>query len=325
MPTQNGPKIAVNTFVWYSPLTDRKLAELIPRLASWGYDAVELAVEEPGSLDFKAAAVLLAEHGITPVIGAVLPPGRELVAAPAETVRTTQHYLRQCVDAAVTVGANRVIGPMYAGVGRTWRLEPQERTALMAELREALRPVADYAGNHSVCLGLEPLNRYETSVLNTVAQAWDVIEELPAEGIGLAPDVYHMNIEEKSIPAAIRSIGPRLVHLQVCANDRGTPGEDSLDWPGIRRALVAAAFHGIVGIESFTPDNKVIATAASIWRPLAESPDRLAIDGLHFLRNWTADWERIKADLPARCDGFGELASEITKLARSPWARLPEL
>ena len=298
MPTQNGPKIAVNTFVWYSPLTDENLAELVPRLASWGYDAVELAVEEPDSLDFQAAAELLSEHGITPVVGAVLPPGREVVAAPPETVAATQHYLRQCVDAAATVGANRVIGPMYAGVGRTWRVDQQERAALMAELREALRPVAEYAGNHGVCLGLEPLNRYETSVLNTVAQAWDVIEELPAEGIGLAPDVYHMNIEEKSIPAALRSIGPRLVHLQVCANDRGTPGEDSLDWAGIRHALLDVAFDGIVGIESFTPDNKIIATAASIWRPLAASPDRLAIDGLHFLRNWTADWERDKGGSP---------------------------
>jgi D-psicose/D-tagatose/L-ribulose 3-epimerase len=290
MSTTNRPKLAVNTFVWYSPLTDQTLAELIPRLAGWGYDAVELAVEDPDRLDFAAAAVLLEKHGITPVIGAVLPPGRELVAAPAETVRATQRYLQRCVDAAATIGANRVIGPMYAGVGRTWRLEPPEHAALLTELREALRPVADYAGQHGVCLGLEPLNRYETSVLNTVAQAWDVIDGLPAEAIGLAPDVYHMNIEEKNIPAALRSAGPRLVHLQVCANDRGTPGEDSLDWNGIRQALVDVAFKGIVGIESFTPDNEVIATAASIWRPLAESPDRLAVDGLHFLRTWTADW-----------------------------------
>ncbi len=70
----------------------------------------------------------------------------------------------------------------------------------------------------------------------------------------------------------------------MCANDRGAPGADHLDWPGIVAALDAAGYTGPLVIESFTADNATIATAASIWRPLAASQDAIAVDGLAFLR-----------------------------------------
>jgi D-psicose/D-tagatose/L-ribulose 3-epimerase len=72
--------------------------------------------------------------------------------------------------------------------------------------------------------------------------------------------------------------------VQVCANDRGAPGADHLDWPGILGALDAVGYAGPLVIESFTAENATIATAASIWRPLARSQDALATDGLEFLR-----------------------------------------
>lgn len=78
------------------------------------------------------------------------------------------------------------------------------------------------------------------------------------------------------------------MHLHVCANDRGAPGNDHLDWEGIRNALIEIEFAGMLGIESFTADNASIATAASIWRPLAASQDALAQQGLAFLQSWRA-------------------------------------
>ncbi|WP_232827691.1 sugar phosphate isomerase/epimerase family protein, partial [Jiangella endophytica] len=78
---------------------------------------------------------------------------------------------------------------------------------------------------------------------------------------------FHMNIEERSITEAIRRAAGRIAHVQVCANDRGAPGADHLNWPGIVAALDAAGYSGPLVIESFTGDNATIATAASIWRP----------------------------------------------------------
>lgn len=282
--------IAVNTFVWHSPLSDALLAETLPKLAAWGFDAVELPLENPGDWDPGRAADLLAEHGIGNVVGAVFGPGRELAAADAGVVEETKAYLRAAVDVAVRQDAPLVIGPMYTSVGRTWRMSGAERAAVLTQLRVALAECAAYAGEHGVALAVEPLNRYETSLLTTTAQVMEVIEPLPAEAIGVNLDTYHMNIEERDLDAAFATAGERLLHLQVCGNDRGAPGHDLQDWDAIRRALVAVGYRGMLGIESFTADNATIATAASIWRPLAESQDTLAVDGLAFLREWRAGW-----------------------------------
>jgi D-psicose/D-tagatose/L-ribulose 3-epimerase len=284
------PLLGINTFVWHSPINTGQLADVARRIAGWGYDAIEIPLENEGDWDPDAARELFDGLGLKPVVGAVMPPGRELAAAPEDVVADTQRYLRHCVDVAATIGARSVIGPMYTSVGRTWRLTEADRAATMLSLREALRPIANHAGEHGVRLGVEPLNRYETSVLNTTAQALDLIEGLPSTCVGLNLDTYHMNIEEKAIPGALRDAGDRLIHLHACGVDRGAPGQDHTDWDGIRAALLDIRFDGVLGIESFTPDNETIATAASIWRPLAPSPDALAQQGLRFLQGWRADW-----------------------------------
>jgi D-psicose/D-tagatose/L-ribulose 3-epimerase len=285
-----GAPIGVNTFVWCSPLNPEWLSRLVPAISGWGFEAIELPLEEIGDWDTPETGRLLADHSLEPIVCAVMPPGRNLIACSDEERARTSDYLRSCIDAAVTIGSPRVVGPMYAAVGRTWRMDADARAHHMRDLREALRPIADHAGEKGIQLGIEPLNRYETSVLNTTDQVLDVIEGLPSESVGLNLDVYHMNIEEKDPPSAIRAAGSRLVHLQVCGNDRGTPGQDHLDWTALGEALADVGYQGVLGIESFTADNKTIATAASIWRPLAESQDALATDGLAFLRSWRETW-----------------------------------
>jgi D-psicose/D-tagatose/L-ribulose 3-epimerase len=289
LPTR--PAIGANTWIWVSPLTDRDLATLAPRIAGWGFDVVELPVEEVGDWDPSRTADLLAGLGLRATVCAVMPPGRELVAAPADVVAATQDYLRRCVDLAAAVGSGVVAGPMYASVGRTWRLSPTERSAAANELRTALAPVADHAGARGVRLGVEPLNRYETSLVNTVQQGLEMIEGLPRDAVGLALDTYHLNIEEQDPAAAVRAAGEagRLAHVQVCANDRGAPGADHVDWVALRDALRDVGYPGPLCIESFTADNATIATAASIWRPLARSQDAIATDGLAFLRSLFSD------------------------------------
>jgi D-psicose/D-tagatose/L-ribulose 3-epimerase len=213
-------------------------------------------------------------------------PGRELCGgADPQTVATTQAFLRECLGIAALLGAPCIAGPIYASVGRTWRVTADERRALYAELRSNLEPLAHEGAELGVKLALEPLVRYETSVINTVEQALEAIDGLPAEGVGLLFDTYHGNIEEQDTAAALRACGDRLAHFHASANDRGAPGTDNIDWPAVRDALVATGYDGPAVIESFTAENETIATAASIWRPLAESQDAIAVDGLKFLRS----------------------------------------
>jgi D-psicose/D-tagatose/L-ribulose 3-epimerase len=222
-------------------------------------------------------------------------PGRDLVAAPPEQVRSTQDYLRSCIDLAHGIGAAAVCGPFTASTGRVWRMGTLEREAAYDELRTHLAPVVEHAAEAGVRIGVEPLNRYETSLVNTVAQGLAALGPLldthggPGGAVGLALDTYHLNIEERSSADAVRAAGDHLVHVQVCGSDRGAPGGDQTDWPALLSALDEVGYAGPLVLESFTADNASIATAASIWRPLAPTQDDLARDGLAFLRRLTGD------------------------------------
>ena len=175
-------------------------------------------------------------------------------------------------------------GPAYTSVGRTWRLAPDERERLLDDVAAALAPVAEYAGERGVRIAIEPLNRFETSLINTVAQGLELIERVGSPSVGLAYDTFHANIEEKDLGASLRATGDHLAHVQVCGNDRGAPGNDHIDWIAVRDALADVGYSGPICIESFTADNEIIATAASIWRSFEGTQDAIAVDGLRFLR-----------------------------------------
>jgi D-psicose/D-tagatose/L-ribulose 3-epimerase len=282
--------IGVNTFVWYSPLTDEGLRTIIPRVADWGFETIELVLENPGDWSPELAANLVREHGLNPAVSAVVPPGRNIVAASDEEIARTQDFYKHCVEVATIVGAAIVGGPMYTAVGRTWRLTADERKAYLRDYAENMKPVADAAGDAGVLLAVEALNRYETSFINTTEQLLEAIEPLPEESVGLLFDTYHANIEEKDPAAGLRMAAPRLKAMQVCANDRGIPGEDHIDWAAYGAVLRDIDYQGAMSIETFTPENEIIATAASIWRQLAPSPDALAEQGLAFLKQWRSTW-----------------------------------
>lgn len=279
--------IGVNTWVWTSPLTDADVPVLLPKVAAMGFDAVELPLESLGDLDADGVRDVLAETGLTPYVVGAMAPGRDLVAADPDAVARTQDYLRGCVDLAARIGAGSVCGPFYAATGRVWRMTADERAKAYDEWREHLAPVVDHAGDRGIRLGIEPLNRYETSLVNTVEQALTGLDGLVGPALGLALDTYHLNIEERSSADAVRLAGEHLVHVQVSGSDRGAPGGDQTDWPALVAALDDVGYAGALNIESFTADNAAIATAASIWRPLATTQDDLAREGLAFLRRLT--------------------------------------
>src|SRR5690606_25543930 len=135
-----------------------------------------------------------------------------------------------------------------------------------------------------VTLGLEPLNRFETDMINTVDQAITLVDTVGNDRLKIVLDTFHSNIEEKDIPASILKLGDRLVHVQANENDRGTPGTGHLDWIGIRDSLRAIGYRGSLVIETFGAPSKELARAASIWRPLANSADELAEEGFAFLK-----------------------------------------
>lgn len=103
---------------------------------------------------------------------------------------------------------------------------------------------------------------------------------VPSDRVGAANvdfllDTFHMNIEEKDIPAAIRNAGSRVFHFHACENDRGMPGTGHVEWQEAVSALRAIRYEGPVVIEAFTAEITEIARAVSLWRPLAPDQDSL--------------------------------------------------
>lgn len=275
--------LGVNTWVWTSPLDDASLERLAHHVAKMGFDVIELPLENAGDWDAARAADVLAEVGLTAVVVGAMGPGRSLLDG-AGDVEATLDYLRTCVATAARLGAHTVAGPFYAPTGLTWRMSAEERAAAGRQLRARLGRLAEDAAERSVAIGVEPLNRYETSVMNTVEQGLELLAGALGPALGLALDTYHLGIEEKRPVDAIRLADGAVVHVQVCGSDRGAVGDDHTPWPEVLDALDDIGYAGPLVLESFTGENATIAVAASIWRPLAASQDELALRSLAHLR-----------------------------------------
>ncbi len=276
--------IGASSYIWVSPFTTNKIDQLA-HAKELGFDVYEIAVEEPDSIDDAKVLAEAQRTGIAVHVCGAYGETRDISSDVPEYRENGMAYGKRLIDMASALNSPYVAGPMYAAVGRTRLASKDEKQRQMKLASENMKKLADYAAKKGVKLAIEPLNRFETDFINTVEQGLSFLDTVGFDNVGFLLDTFHMNIEEKSLPDAIRMAKGKIFDFHACANDRGTPGEDNLDWDAIRSALIDADYSGPVVIESFTPEIKEIAKAVSLWRPLAESPDCLARNGLHFLRS----------------------------------------
>jgi D-psicose/D-tagatose/L-ribulose 3-epimerase len=281
-------KFGVNSFVWVSPCTTEAVKELAPKVKRMGFDAFEIACENPTLLDIRDIKEGLRENGLDGIICGVFGPDRNLCSFDQNIRQNAREYITWLVDAAAQLGSPVVAGPMYSAVGKE-HLENRESRARERDLAvSGIRELADYADGKEVRLALEVLNRFETDMLNTVEQGIEFIRDVGRENVGLHLDTFHMHLEEKSSPEAIRMAGEKIFHFHACENDRGVPGTGQVHWQEIAAALKHTNYQGPVVIESFTSEVKEIARAVNIWRKIAPSQDAIAQQGLDFLRGLLA-------------------------------------
>ena len=279
-------KYGLSSLTWISPFTNSNF-DLLKKASDMGFEIWEICVEDPDALNDLAGLKKAAKEAkiSVPLCGA-FGPDRDVSADDAEIREKGVAYLKTLIDMTNSLEEPYVMGPMYSAVGKTRRLTDAQKAEQTKWALESIGHCAVYAKEKGVKLAIEPLNRFETDFMNTADQGLDFLKKLNMDNTGIYLDTFHMNIEEKSLPNAIRKAGDLLMGLHACGNDRGTPGEDgSVDWKGIKEALTDIKFDGPMVIESFTPDCVEIATAASIWRKLAASPETLASDGIKFLKS----------------------------------------
>lgn len=276
-------RLGINTFLFTSPFTD-KSTKLFPTFKKWGFESVEIPIEDPSHITPAKVKAELDKLGL--VCGSVcacMGPDRDLRGTP-EAQQTGLKYLMAIIDQAAELGAHTVVGPVYSAVGRADAVPPQEYKKQWKTVVGHLKKVCKYAQSKGIVISLEPLNRFETDFINTVDQAMQMVKDVGSPALGLHLDTFHMNIEQKNQAAAIKKAGMLITHFHACGSDRGTPGGDHIDWPNIIKALKAVKYDADVVIESFTTDVKVIAKAAAIWRKIEPSNQDIAVKGIKFLK-----------------------------------------
>ncbi|REA62446.1 sugar phosphate isomerase/epimerase [Dyadobacter luteus] len=277
-------QFGINTYLFSSPFTNESVS-FFPLFKSWGFDFVEIAVEDPSHIDPVFVRAELDKHELTcRSVCAATGPGRDLRGNRKEQV-TSIEYVQALIDIAPMLGSDLVAGPIYSSVGRAEMVPADERRKQWSLVVENLKNLCKYASDRNVRLAIEPLNRYETDFINTCAQALKMIEEVGSDALYVHLDAFHMNLEEKDPALAITRAAGRLALLHASGSDRGTPGGDQINWDRIFVALDKINYQGDIVIESFTPEVKVIAKAASIWREIEPSKEAIVTDGLAFLRS----------------------------------------
>ncbi len=278
-------KFGLNTLLYSAQFTVNDLP-LVDKVAALGYDGVEIPFIELDSLDPAATRRGLEAAGMGATACAVLVPGTSLISDDAAERAAGVERLRRCVALAAEMGAEAVVGPLYAPVGQLagrGRTEEEWKRAV-----EGLRAAAEAAGEAGIFLAIEPLNRFETYFLNTAADALRLVEEVGHPALKVQVDTFHAHIEEDDTAAAIRTLGDRLGHFHASESNRGTPGTGQVHWETALGALRETGYQGWVTIESFATGIVDLCRAACIWRPIYESADQLARQGLAFLREHLA-------------------------------------
>lgn len=281
-------KFGVSTWLWTSPFNTGEAAALFEKIRNTGYDMVEIAVEDPGLIDVEVIREELEKNGLKAVICGAFGPTRDLSSEDRSLQENGLNYIQQCLDIASGVGAGFVAGPMYSAVGKARMIPPEQRKAEWDRAVENLRIACKMAGERGLELALEPLNRFETDLVNNVDDLLRMIGDIAHPAAKILLDGFHMNIEEPDAEKAIRAAGDKLIHVQVSENYRGTPGTGQTNWDAYLRGLQAIHYQGCVSIESFTPDNKELAGAVCIWRKFTPDQDVFAREGLAFLKQWAA-------------------------------------
>jgi D-psicose/D-tagatose/L-ribulose 3-epimerase len=272
--------IGIEVFYFLDRWSDDQAA-VFGRVADAGYDGAEISFVAGRDIDtkriFRAAAAaeiqIVCSTGLT----------RELdISSPVAEVREAgKLHLRRCLDAAAELGSPVLGGVTYA----PWMVFPdgdlddnRKRSA------ECLHAIAEDAADLGVDICLEVVNRFETSMFNTVADCLAFIDAIDHQSVKVEVDTFHMNMEEDDLAAAVRQATGRLGHVQVAANNRRAPQFGHIDWAAFRAALDSIGYDRWVVFETFP--NPAVETGRSTyaWRSLADDLDLEARDAASFIK-----------------------------------------
>lgn len=220
------------------------------RAAELGFDAVEIFAPGPTAVAPQELSQLCAKHNLqVAAVGTgagLVKHGLSLTDADATRRQAARDFVRSMIDFGGPMAAPAIIGSMQGKWGGDI-----SRDAALQLLAEALDELGAYAERHGVPLIYEPLNRYETNLIMTMADGAGYLQSLKTKNVRLLADLFHMNIEEASVADALRAAGSHIGHVHFVDSNRQAAGLGHTDFAPIAAALKEIGFSGYVSAEAF--------------------------------------------------------------------------
>ena len=223
-------KLGINLWNWALGLSDA-CCGLPTKAAKMGFTALELPMTQPTISPTLRDEVRAS--GLEVSLCAAMGAGRDLSSFDADVRTSTMQYLTDCLQTGATLGAVVLAGPLYAGGGKRHTLPPAEAAREWELAVTGLQELSRRAEECGIRLALEPLNRYRTSVINTVEQLLPMLEDIGCDNVGIHYDTYHACLEEADLLASLETAlkSGRVTHFHACANNRGAPGDGPDSYP----------------------------------------------------------------------------------------------
>jgi sugar phosphate isomerase/epimerase len=252
------PSLAGGPWIYWD-----KLETSIAKAAELGFDAVELFTASPDAVDSDELFGFLEKYQIALAAvgtgaGKVL-RGLYLTSSDKKTRRKACDFIAEMITFGAHFGAPAIIGSMQGNIEKGI-----ERAQAIEWLCEGLRIVGQKAADLGVDLIFEPLNRYETNMINTLGDGVKLLESLKIDNVYLLADLFHMNIEEQSIPNSICQTGDKIGHVHFADSNRRPAGMGHIDYPPIANALGKIRFNGYASAEAMAYPDPDTAAAATI-------------------------------------------------------------
>jgi sugar phosphate isomerase/epimerase len=224
------------------------LQESCENAAKFGFDAVEILPTSADNLQANELATLLKSNNLELAAigtGAGFLRRQLYLCSEDSNIRTESiRFITNIIELAADFHAAVIIGCMQG------RIEVgTERATAIAYLREGLNELGEKAAKNNVLLLIEPLNRYETNVLNRLDQGVELIQSLSTNNVKLLADLFHMNIEECSICDALQHAVDHIGHIHFVDSNRSAAGFGHIDFAAIAQTLQKINYDGYVSAE----------------------------------------------------------------------------
>jgi len=269
-------RTAIHPAAWIARWTNETAPVALEHARRFGFDHVVIPLRRPEDIDPPAIAKAFAAFDMTPVNAAGCTAEADVSSIDPVIRAHGLDRLRHALRLARDMGSSHLGGVLYSALRKHEHAATRENWRRAAE---AVAIVGDEARGMGIRLALEIVNRYETNLINTVAQGLEFLAAVGCDNVWLHLDTFHMNVEESDLGAALAAALPRLAYFELDQNHRGALAPGLIDFAPLLAALAKSKFGGIVGVEAFSrfhlaPDH---ADALAIWRNMFEDGDVLAL------------------------------------------------